>query len=72
MERIIRLNAVETSNQGENLGMKRYDFHPQKYLTPQKVSTLSINCSSVAIATPTVTVLENYWYQASNFIEDKF
>ncbi|MBD2357405.1 hypothetical protein H6G41_22765 [Tolypothrix sp. FACHB-123] len=51
MERIIRLNAVETSSQGGNFGMKLYDFHPQNHLTPKKVS---VDSSVVYIAAATV------------------
>lgn len=38
MERIIRLNAVETLSQGGSSRMKRYDLHPQNNLAPENVS----------------------------------
>jgi hypothetical protein len=53
MERSIRLNAVETSSQGGNFGMKLYNLHLQNHLTPEKVS---INCSAVSIAAATVII----------------
>jgi hypothetical protein len=54
MERIIRLNAVETSSQGGNFGMKVYNLRLQNHLTPEKVS---INGSAVCIAD--VTAIKN-------------
>ncbi len=48
MERIIRLNAVETSTQGGSSRMKHYELHPQNNRAPEKVSTKQVtgNASS--------------------------
>jgi hypothetical protein len=54
MERIIRLNAVETSSQGGNFAMKVYNIHLQNHLTPEKVL---INGGAVSIAA--VTPIKN-------------
>ncbi|BAY26292.1 hypothetical protein NIES2100_61060 [Calothrix sp. NIES-2100] len=48
MERIIRLNAVEISSEGESSGMKQNDFHPQNHFALKKVST-----AVTALETPT-------------------
>lgn len=42
MERIIRLYAVRTSNQGGSSRMKYYDLHPQNNLALEKVSTKKV------------------------------
>ncbi|OUL34222.1 hypothetical protein BV375_05070 [Nostoc sp. 106C] len=51
MERIIRLNAVETSSQRSSSKMKLYNLHPQYHLAPEKVS---IYDSAVSLTTATV------------------
>ncbi|MDZ7961747.1 MAG: hypothetical protein RMY34_28375 [Aulosira sp. DedQUE10] len=51
MERIIRLNAVETSTQRSSYRMKLDYLHPYYDPSPEKIS---IHCSAVTIARATV------------------